>query len=108
VVEYKILIKAYVAAKMVAIEPSSERAHLRRRIAGMVTEPQPPDARALPGYADRFRLRLGMHMIAYRIDRARKEVTIVAVRARRRHHPSAHSPGFDALESLADTAPNDF
>jgi len=77
--EYRIVLKVYVAAKLVSVEPSLERANLRRRISSMTIQPVPAGARALPGYDDRFSLRIGNHRIAYRLDRAQREVTIVAV-----------------------------
>jgi mRNA-degrading endonuclease RelE of RelBE toxin-antitoxin system len=78
--EYRIVLKVHVAAKLVSVEPSLERANLRRRISSMTIQPVPAGARALPGYDDRFSLRIGNHRIAYRLDWVRREVTIVAVR----------------------------
>ena len=85
-IEYKLLLKAYVAGKLMAVEPRGERVYLQRRLAGMVGNPTPEGARLLPGYSDRFRLRLSCHQIVYRVDEARKELTVVALRVRNRHY----------------------
>lgn len=83
-IEYRILLKAYVAAKIEAIEPRSERENVRRRIAGMIGNPKPMGVRGIPGYSNRFRVRMGSYRIVYQVDAVRREVTIVAMRYRNR------------------------
>jgi mRNA-degrading endonuclease RelE of RelBE toxin-antitoxin system len=100
VVEYKILLKAYVAAKIEAIEPKSERENVRRRIAGMIGDPKPGGAKPVPGYSDRFRVRMGSHRIVYQVDTVRRELTIVAVRYRNRRGPPECSTIFEEIEPV--------
>jgi mRNA-degrading endonuclease RelE of RelBE toxin-antitoxin system len=82
--EYKIILKASVAAKIEAIEPHRERCTLRWKIAALIGDPRPPTVEVFPGYADRCRLRHGRYRIIYKVDDIRNEVTIVAVGHRRR------------------------
>jgi len=102
VAEYKILVKAYVAAKIAAIEPKSELVNLQRRMAGMIDDPQPCGAKTLPGYTDRFRLRVGSHVLVYQVDAVRRHLTVVAVRARRRFQAQMYSAKFYDIDTTTD------
>jgi mRNA-degrading endonuclease RelE of RelBE toxin-antitoxin system len=101
--EYKIILKACVAAKIDAIEPKSARENVRRRIAGMIGNPKPNGARAVPGYVDRFRVRMGHYRIVYQVDAARREVIIVAVRNRNRQGQPVASSMFDGTAAVQYT-----
>ena len=55
----------------------------RGRIAALAREPRPATAEALPGCAERFRIRLDRYRILYQIDDRQKNVTIFWVGNRR-------------------------
>jgi mRNA-degrading endonuclease RelE of RelBE toxin-antitoxin system len=82
--EYKIFLKASVAAAVEAVEPQRDRRALRLKVAGLIGNPRPPTVEPLPGYADRYRLRHGRFRIVYRVDDSRKEATIVSIGYRTR------------------------
>ena len=72
VVDYRVLIKAFAASRIESIDPREVRCAIRGRIATLAREPRPATAEPLPGYAERFRIRLDRYRILYQIDDRQK------------------------------------
>lgn len=76
--DYRILLKSFAASRIEAVDPRTARSRIRGRIAILADEPRPAAAERLPGYANRFRIRVGRFRILYQVDESRNEVTIVS------------------------------
>jgi mRNA interferase RelE/StbE len=76
--DYRIVLKSFAASRIEAVDPRAARCRIRGKIAALVDEPRPPAAEQLPGYANRFRVRVGRFRILYQVDDSRNEVTIVS------------------------------
>lgn len=76
--DYRILLKSFAASRIEAVDPRAARSRIRGQIAVLADEPRPAAAEQLPGYANRFRIRVGRFRILYQVDESRNEVTIVS------------------------------
>jgi mRNA interferase RelE/StbE len=76
--DYRIVLKSFAASRIEAVDPRAARCRIRGQIAVLADEPRPPVAEPLPGYANRFRIRVGRFRILYEVDESRNEVTIVS------------------------------
>jgi mRNA interferase RelE/StbE len=72
------VLKSFAASRIEAVDSRVARSRIRGRIAVLANEPRPPAAEQLPGYASRFRIRVGRFRVLYQVDDARNEVTIVS------------------------------
>ena len=86
VASYKIVLKATVAREYEAIESTADRRRVLGRIAALMEDPRPAEAKKLPEREDQHRICLERHRVIYEIDDFQKQVTVFRIANRRRRH----------------------
>lgn len=62
--------------------PTEIKDRVKSSLAGLITHPRQGDIRKLAGRPNEFRLRIGDWRVIFRVEKARKQVVILAVRPR--------------------------
>jgi mRNA interferase RelE/StbE len=83
-----VLLKSSVSDRVEAVRFARDRSRIRGQIASLGEEPRPPTAEPLPGYSNRFRMRLDHFRILYQIDDLRKIVTVFGIAYRQPQEPA--------------------
>jgi mRNA-degrading endonuclease RelE of RelBE toxin-antitoxin system len=86
VARYKILFKATVVGEYEEIASKADRRRVLGKIASLIADPRPEEARTLPEHEDQHRICLKYHRVIYQVDDFQKHVTVFRIAHRRRQH----------------------
>lgn len=79
---YRIVVKRSVLREIRRL-PDVVVRRLRERIAALATDPLPPDAEPIQGYAHYYRIRVGSYRVIYEVATQIRIITIVRIGHRR-------------------------
>jgi mRNA-degrading endonuclease RelE of RelBE toxin-antitoxin system len=86
VASYKILLKATVAREYEEIESKADRRRILWKIAALMEDPRPAEAKKLPEREGQHRICLQRYRVIYQIDDFQKQVTVFRIANRRRRN----------------------
>jgi mRNA-degrading endonuclease RelE of RelBE toxin-antitoxin system len=86
VASYKILLKATVAREYEEIESRADRRRILSKIAALMEDPRPAEAKKMPERDHQHRICLERHRVIYQIDDFQKQVTVFRIANRRRRN----------------------